>query len=177
MMFFKRTAALIICSVLFTLNFLLSSCNYRFNDVAVDPNIKTAKIATIENVAQYVNPQLTPNLTDRLRQKVNNQTKLSLTNSDNANIIIEGKITDYIVTTSGATQVDGKSQASINRLSVTVKMNVTNHVDEKQSKEFSVTRQFDFKANLSLQTAEAGLLDEMVKNLTDEIFNQLFSNW
>jgi len=177
MMFLNRLAALIICVGFLTLNVLFSSCSYRFNDISVDPNIKTAKISTIENIAQYVNPQLTPNLTDRLRQKVNNQTKLSLTNSDNANIIIDGKITDYIVTTSGATQVNGKSQASINRLSVTVKMNITNHVDEKQSREFTVTRQFDFNANLSLQSAEANLLDEMVKNLTDEIFNQLFSNW
>ena len=154
-----------------------TSCNYKFKDVVIGKEIKTAKITTIENVAQYVNPQLTPNLTDRIRQKINNQTKLSLTNSETANIIISGQITDYTVTTSGVTSADGKSQASINRLSVSVRINLNNQIEESQSKEFTVTRQFDFPANRSLQQAEAALLDEMVRNLTDEIFNQLFSNW
>jgi Lipopolysaccharide-assembly len=160
---------------LFAFSFI--SCNYKFNEAVVDQRIKTAKIVPIENVAQYVNPQLTPNLTDRLRQKINNQTKLSLTNNDNANIIISGKITDYTITTSGVTSTDGKSQASINRLSVTVQISLTNQIDEKDSKDISVSRQFDFPANRSQQQAEAALLDEMVRNLTDEIFNQLFSNW
>ena len=105
-----------------------------------------------------MNTQLTPNLTDRIRQKINNQTKISLT-------------------TSGVTSADGKSTASINRLSVSVKINLTNQLDEKSSKEVTVSRQFDFPANQSLQQAESTLLDEMVRNLTDEIFNQLFSNW
>ena len=154
--------------------FSLTSCNYKFNEAVVDQRIKTAKIIPIENVAQYVNPQLTPNLTDRLRQKINNQTKLSLTNNDNANIIISGKITDYTITTSGVTSTDGKSQASINRLSVTVQVTLTNQIEDKDSKDISVSRQFDFPANRSQQQAEAALLDEMVRNLTDEIFNQLF---
>lgn len=172
----KLIPALLICSVFIT-SLSLTSCNYRFNEITYDQNIRTAKITPIENVAQYVNPQLTPNLTDRIRQKINNQTKISLTNNDNANIIISGQITDYSVTTSGVTSTDGKSAASINRLSVSVKINLTNQLDEKQSKEVIVTRQFDFQANQSLQQAESTLLDEMVRNLTDEIFNQLFSNW
>ena len=161
-MFLKPATALIIFFAFCTLSFSLSSCTYKFSDVVVDPKIKTAKVTTIENVAQYRNPQLTPNLTDRIRQKINNQTKLSLTNSDNANIIIGGEIVDYTVSTSGATEINGKSQASINRLTVSVKINLVNKVDELGSKEFTVTRQFDFGADKSLQQAEAGLLDEMV---------------
>ena len=173
--FKNRVPFLLFAFCLFIFSF--TSCNYKFNEAVVDQRIKTAKIIPIENVAQYVNPQLTPNLTDRLRQKINNQTKLSLTNNDNANIIISGKITDYTITTSGVTSTDGKSTASINRLSVTVQVTLTNQIEEKDSKDISVSRQFDFPANRSQQQAEAVLLDEMVRNLTDEIFNQLFSNW
>src|SRR5215203_2334785 len=106
----------------------LTACNYKFNEAVVDARIKTAKITPIENVAQYVNPQLTPNLTDRIRQKINNQTKLSITNNDNANIIISGQINDYTISTSGVTSSDGKSQASINQLSVSVRINLTNQI-------------------------------------------------
>jgi len=48
---------------------------------------------------------------------------------------------------------------------------------ENKTDEFDVSRSADFSANLSLQQAEGQLLDEMVRNLTDEIFNHIFSNW
>jgi hypothetical protein len=38
-------------------------------------------------------------------------------------------------------------------------------------------RTFDFDANISLSQAEAGLTTDIVKNLTDDIFNKIFSNW
>jgi hypothetical protein len=40
-----------------------------------------------------------------------------------------------------------------------------------------VSRSFDFDANLTLTQAEARLLDEMVRSLTDDMFNRIFSNW
>ena len=48
---------------------------------------------------------------------------------------------------------------------------------ENKTEEFDVNRNADFSANLSLQQAEGQLLDELVRNLTDEIFNHIFSNW
>ena len=144
---------------------------------ALPDTIKTVNIRLIENRAPYNNPQLSPNLTERLKQKINNQTRLSQTNSDNAHWIIEGTITDYSVSTSGITSTNGQSQTSINRLTVTVAVTVTDTRSSEPPKEISVSRQFDFGANQSLQAAEARLLDEMVRNLTDEIFNRLFSDW
>jgi len=52
-----------------------------------------------------------------------------------------------------------------------------NRLDDKLSFEADVTRNFDFNANLSLQQAEAQQSDEIIKNMTDEIFNRIFSNW
>jgi hypothetical protein len=40
-----------------------------------------------------------------------------------------------------------------------------------------VSRSFDFDANLTLTQAETRLLDEMVRSLTDDMFNRIFSNW
>ena len=151
---------------------------YKFSEAGtIDPNVKTIKINIIENVAQYRNPQLSPNLTDRLRQKVNNQTKLSLTNNDNAHWILSGEITDYTVTTVGVSNTNGQSQSSVNRLTVSVRIIVTKQIENKEPEEYMASRQFDFPATQSLQAAESRLLDEMVRNLTDEIFNRIFSNW
>jgi hypothetical protein len=45
------------------------------------------------------------------------------------------------------------------------------------SKETDVSLSFDFPANQSLNIAERDLLDEMVRQLSDEIFNRIFSDW
>jgi hypothetical protein len=43
--------------------------------------------------------------------------------------------------------------------------------------EADVTRNFDFSASITITDAEQQLLPTIVSNLTDEIFNKLFSNW
>ena len=48
---------------------------------------------------------------------------------------------------------------------------------ENKTEEFDVSRSFDYSANLSFNTAEAQLVDEAVRSLTDDIFNRIFSNW
>jgi hypothetical protein len=152
----------------------LTSCNiYKFNEAGVIPDsIKTIKINYIENKAQYINPQLSQKLTDKLRQKVISQTRLSQTKSDNADWDISGFVTDYRFSTSA---ISGQQVAN-NRLTVSVHI-ILNDRKADDKKEYDVSRSFEFKGTQSFQQAEASLGDEMVRTLTDEIFNKLFSNW
>ena len=161
--------------LLFIVNTAFLGC-YSFRDVNLDPNVKTVRVQFIENRAPYQNPQISPNLTDRLKQKIINQTRLTQSNSDKVDWDISGEIRDYSVSTSGITSNNGRSQTSINRLTVTVHIIKVDNI-KTETKEYDVTRQFDFNANQSLQSAEAQLLDEMIRNLTDEIFNRIFSEW
>jgi hypothetical protein len=149
-----------------------ASC-YSFKDVSIPPDVKTARVNYIENRATYVNPQLSPQLTDRLRQKINNQTRLTLVTGEDADYDISGEVRGYNVTTSGVSE----QQAATNRLQVTVHIVFKNRLDEKANFEADISRNFDFNANLSLQQAEAQQTDDILKNLTDEIFNRIFSNW
>jgi|SRR5579875_1305794 len=151
---------------------------YKFADVSIPDSIKTVRINFIDNKAQYVNPQLSPNLTDRLKQKIVNQTRLTQTNRDNANYDISGYISNYSVSLSGISNTgpNNQKQASMNRLTVGVHITVNNQL-ANQVQEYDISRSFEFSASLSLQAAEAQLLDEMVRNLTDDIFNRIFSNW
>lgn len=153
---------------------LFSGC-YSFKDVSIPPNIKTFRVELITNTARYVNPQLSPQITDKLRQKIVGQTRLSPV-QDNAHYEISGSITDYSVSTSGISN----QQASINRLTVAMKIKLVNTVDPNDTKtnfEATVSRNFDFNANLSLTQAEPQLNETIIKNMVDEAFNRLFSNW
>lgn len=159
----------------FALGFLFlafSSC-YSFKDVSIPPEVKTVRIQYFENRARIVNPQLSQRLSDKLRQKVVNQTRLTQTNNDEAHYDISGQITDYYVSTSG---ISGQRAAS-NRLNVTVHVIFKNRLDDKKSFETDITRNFDFDASLSLNQAESQLTDQIVQNMVDDIFNRIFSNW
>lgn len=151
---------------------IFGTCRLSMRDVSIPANVKTVKINFIENRARYINPQLSPKLTDKIRQKIINQTRLVQTNSE-ADYEISGTITDYSVNTSGISQ----QQAASNNLNVTVHIIFINRLDEKMNFEADVTRNFPFSSNLSLTQAESQLSDQMVNNLADEIFNRLFSNW
>ena len=151
----------------------LTSCNiYKFNEATIPDSIKTVKINFIENKARYINPQLSPRLTDKLRQKIIGQTRLTQTNNDNMDWEISGFVTDYTFSTSA---ISGQ-QAANNRLSVSVHITLNDRKSDKTT-DYDVSRSFEFKGNKSFQQAESELGDEMVRTLTDEIFNKLFSNW
>jgi len=151
---------------------IYGTCRYSLKDVSIPPDVKTVKVNVFENRARYINPLLAPRLTDRLRQKIVNQTRLSQTNNE-ADYNVSGTITDYSVTTSGISN----QQASSNNLNVTVHLVFVNRLDNKANFEADITRNFPFDASLTLQQAESKLADDIIGNLTDEIFNRVFSNW
>ncbi len=171
-----RSSRLVSCTLYFVsciFLFSLSSCGvYTFKDVSIPPEVKTIKISYIENKARYVNPQLSPQLTDALQQKISNQTKLTRTTSDDANWQISGTITNYSVSFSA---VSGK-QTTQNNLTVGVHIIFRNNLKDKTD-EFDVSRDFPFSASLTLSQAEGSLQADILKNITDEIFNHIFSNW
>jgi hypothetical protein len=141
-------------------------------DVSIPADIKTVKVSYIENKARYINPQLSPKLSDKLRQKIVNQTRLSQINGE-ADYEISGYISDYSVSTSGISD----RQVASNNLNVTVHLIFKNRKDEKKNFEADLTRNFPFSATKSLSQAESELTEQVITSLTDEIFNRIFSNW
>jgi hypothetical protein len=174
----KKTAFFTLILAVVALAGFNSCGRYSFADVSIPDSIKTFRINFFENRAQYINPRLAQSLTEHVRQRIINQTKLSQTNSDNAHYDISAVITNYSVSTSGISTNDANvRQTSMNNLNVAVTVTLRNQLSGGDPQEFQISRSFPFAASLSLQSAESKLLEEMVTNLTDDIFNRLFSNW
>ena len=152
---------------------LIYGCNYKFNQVDIPVTIKTVRVQPFENKARYINTQLSPQLTDKLRQKIISQTKLTQVSNDNADYDISGFVSQYDVTTSGISN----QQVSSNRLTVSVNLTILDRKSGEEPRNVTASRSFDFSAQLTLPQAEAKLQDEIIRNLTDEIFNKIFSNW
>ena len=146
---------------------------YRFKDVSIPDSIKVVRVRPIENKAPYINPQLAPKLTESLIRKIVTQTKLSQTNnSDNADWEINATITGYSFSTAGISN----QRVNTNRLNVAVHIDIVDRKANKTNK-YDVNRSFDYDGSLSLQAAEQRLESDMLRDLSDDVFNRIFSNW
>lgn len=170
-LFIFKHSLLLLAFYVFT-TFLTSCHVYSFKDVSIPPEVKTVKIGSFENKARYVDPQLAPQLRDRVEQKITGQTRLTRTNNDDAHYQINAAIVEDNITTAGISA----QQAATNRLTIGVHVTFRNTLTAK-TEEYDVSRNFDFSANLTRQQAENQLRDEILRNLSDEIFNRIFSNW
>ena len=170
---FRLFTGLIMLSLLTFLIATVSSCGiYKFNEATYPDSIKTIYVKFIENKARYQNNQLGPKLTDKLRQKIIGQTRLTQINNENADWVIDAFVTDYSFSTSAISN----QQVASNQLTVAVHVTL-NRRKEDEVEDYDVSRSFEFKGNLSFQQAETALLDEITRTLTDEIFNKIFSKW
>ncbi len=153
--------------------FNFSTCRYSFKDVSIPAEVKTFRVNYLENKAQYVNTQLSPQLTERLKQKIISTTRLRGTDSDEAHYDISGYVSQYFTSTISITG----DNASGNRLTVGFHLVFKNTLDNKKDFEADIMRTFDFSGSLTLTQAEVSLNEDIVKNVVDEIFNKIFSNW
>ena len=164
---------------LFAICFLLiavcsfATCKYGFKDVSLPPEVKTFRVNYFENRAEYKNPQLSPAVTEKLKQKIIGTTRLRQTNNDDAHYDISGYVSGYFTSTTGITG----NTTSLNRLTATFHVIFKNTLDEKKNFEADVPYSVDFDANLSLSQVEQARGEEIARNLTDAIFNKIFSNW
>ena len=169
-----QTMLLTLVGAILMLCFNFSTCKYSFKDgVSIPQDVKTFRVNWLENRARYINPQLSPQLTEKLKLKIIGNTRLRQSNSDDAHYDISGYVNDYTVTTTGISN----NAPSTNRLNVGFHLIFKNKLDEKKDFEADVSTTYDFKANLSLSQAETALTNEILKNTVDAIFNKIFSNW
>ena len=153
---------------------LLAACGiYKFNDTSIAPDVHTISVYTIENMAMKVNPQLSNTLTLALQDQYRKLTKLEML-EDGGDLQVSGFITSYEVT---PTAVTSQEVAAQNRLTVTVKIIFKNLKHEEEDFEKSFAAFQDYDSNLSLDSVEAQLVDEIVEIPVEDIFNATVANW
>lgn len=154
---------------------LTSSCKVRYSltGASISADVKTAEVPYFQNRASVVQPMLSRNLTEKLKDKIQSQTSLQLVN-ESGNVVFEGEISDYVVTPAAIT---GDNVAAKNRLTITVKVKFTNTKDPQLDFDSNFSRFEDFDSNASLDAVENDLIDKIADQLIEDIFNKAFVNW
>jgi hypothetical protein len=157
------------------LSIVFAACkiSYSFTGASIAPNVKTFSVYYFPNRAKLVNPNLSQQFTDGLQEKLIKQTSLNQI-SENGDLEFNGQITEYDVRPMNIVQGDLAAQ---NRLTIGIKVKFTNNKDHEQDWEKTFTAYEDFDSNNSLSTVEDGLVPEIIKKLTDDIFNASVANW
>jgi hypothetical protein len=169
-----RTSILILLSVILSaVVFTACKVSYSFTGASISPSVKTFMVDFFPNRARLVNPNLSQLFTEGLQDKLIKQTSLNQI-TEGGDLEFSGQITDYDVKPMNISEGDMAAQ---NRLTITVKVKYTNNKDHEQDWEKSFTAYEDFDSNSSLSTVEDSLVPEIIKKLTDDVFNASIANW
>ncbi|MGM0646965.1 MAG: LptE family protein [Bacteroidota bacterium] len=146
---------------------------YSFTGASLPPEAESVTIDYFSNRANMVNPNLTDNLTNALKDRFQSQTSLSLQDAG-GDLYFEGEVTDY---KTKPVAIQGNDQAAANRLTITIKVKFVNRYDQQQNFETTFSRYEDYDSNVSLSTVEDELVNQIVEYLVDDIFNKSVVNW
>lgn len=156
--------------------FVLAGCSisYSFTGGSIDyTKIKTISIADFPIRSEYVYAPLGTTFNEELKSIFIRQTRLQII-SNNADLELEGEITGYNQYNEGVA-ADGYS--STTKLTITVNVRYTNNInhDEDFEQQFQAFRTYE--STKLLTEVQDVLIAEMVKEITDQIFNATVANW
>jgi len=146
---------------------------YSFTGTSIQADVKSVTINYFEYKALKVNPTLSNDLTEKMKDKFRRLTKLEQVDMD-GDIEISGEVTGYDVK---AAAITADEVAAMNRLTVTVKINFTNRLYPEDDCEKSFSAFADYDSTQSLDAVESGLCEEIVEKLCEDIFNGTVANW
>ena len=146
---------------------------YSFTGANIPANAQTFSVGYFRNDAAMVAPTLSNVLTEGLKDRLMRQTRLSQV-AEGGDIAFEGEIVDYMT---APASVSADEYALMNRLTITVQVRFTNIYDSQWDFAKSFSAYADYDANRMLSEVEAGLIEEIVTTLVDNIFNASVANW
>ena len=164
-----------VCCLVVLLSFcLLNSCGiYTFSGASIPAEAKTVSVQYFPNNAQLVNPLLSTALTNALNDMFVNQTTLQSV-AQNGDLALEGEITGY---TTNPIAITGNQTAAMNRLTVTVNVRFTNKYDETKNFEQRFSQYQDYPSGQDLSSVQDVLVETIVEDLCQDIFNKAVVNW
>lgn len=151
------------------------SVKYSFNAGAIDYSKYTSiSISDFPNNSELVNPTLSQIFAESLRDKFTRQTRLQVRKQD-GDMHIEGEIVGYQLT---AMAISADSYASETKLTLTINVRFNDSKNPENSfddSRYTASQLFD--SNRMLADVEPELIDILVKEIVDKIYNDTVAKW
>lgn len=155
---------------------LLCGCkvSYKFNGASIDyEKTKTIQIDNFPIRSAYVWAPMQSIFQNKLTDIFASQTKLRQVKK-NGDLQLAGEITGFDQFNKGISSSGYSSQVQL-KMTVNVRfVNNKNHSEDFE-RQFSATTEYD--ASQQLTSVQEELVTQMVKDITDQIFNSTVANW
>ncbi|MBQ3672933.1 MAG: LptE family protein [Paludibacteraceae bacterium] len=155
---------------------MLTGCSisYKFNGANINyQTTHSISIADFPNNAAMVNPTLSNNLSEGIRDLYQRQTRLEILRKG-GDLELEGEIIGYDLT-QGAISTD--SYASESKLTIRVMVHFTNNIypEESFDKTYSAYQTFD--ASRLLSDVQDELCAAIITEIAENIYNDTVAKW
>lgn len=155
---------------------LLTACtvSYSFNGASIDyESTKTIQIDNFPIRSAYVWAPMQSIFQNKLTDVFASQTKLQQVKK-NGDLQLSGEIIGFDQFNKGISSDGYSSQVQL-KMTVNVRFVNNKKHDEDFERQFSATSQYD--ASQQLTAVQEELVTQMVKDITDQIFNATVANW
>ncbi len=169
------TSAALLMTIPLILSVTVHQCkvSYSFSGVNISPEVLTYSVDYFPNRAPIVQAQLSQTFTEALMDKIQGNTSLNLSNGG-GDVSFSGEITGY---ETRPTAITSQETAARNRLTITIRVRYSNEIDSELDYDTSFSRYEDYDASQSLTDVENELIELILENLIEDIFNRAFVSW
>ena len=154
----------------------MTGCSVNFNFTGggtPDPRLQTISIENFTNEANNVVPYLAQEVTQQMQDRFLNQSRLQLV-SNRADIQIGGSVTQYRVS---PVAISGDTRAEQNRLTISIRVSFENTIDPSESWENSFSKFVDFDADQDFASIERDQINEVLEQITQDVFTKSVAKW
>lgn len=160
--------------LIIAMSIVACSISYKFNGASIDyTKTKTIQINDFPIRASYVWGPMAPMFNNALKDMFANHTRLTQVKR-NGNMKIEGEITQY---SQRNKSVSSEGYSAQTELSITVNVRFVNNANHSLDFERQFTASQSYETTRSLNSVQEELVSQMVKDLTEQIFNATVANW
>lgn len=157
----------------------LNSCfptSIGFKDASMDPNLKFFSVENFEQIAANTPMNYPVQFTEFLKDGMVRNTKLKLVQGEDPNrhLVFSGEITRYDL---APVSIQTDNQAAQTRLTVSMKVQIDNLLNDEKSMDFTISRFVDFNSDVDYNSLENQLLENINEQLLQDILNKLQSDW
>ncbi|MBT8231510.1 MAG: hypothetical protein HKO66_02680 [Saprospiraceae bacterium] len=146
---------------------------YNFKGIVIPPDLKTYKVEDTTSAVIDVPIDLAQLFSERLRRKIREESRLVNDNTD-PDIVYAAEISGFKVTYLAP---DENNTTSLNRLEIRFKITYTNNNNEEDNWTKSYNDFEDFDSNTDFQSIQDGLIEEIIEDVVERVFNDSFTNW
>lgn len=153
---------------------VMQSCKVSYSMSGANTGtLKTVSVEYFQNRAALAPPILSQYITEELKDLCERQTNMNLvTGTGDAHF--EGEVIAY---STRPMAISGGDQVELTRLTIGIRVRYTNALDDEWSFENTFSQYRDFESSASFESVATSLTEEIIEDITEDIFNRAFVNW